>query len=284
MSHLPVSNWNALPRLLPCLLSLLVTALIPLGSFAADAAPVSVARAAHAAILEDVPLTGTVTSAQTATLSAGVGGLVETLYVDVGARVERGQPLILLDTELADIALSGAKASLASAEAALNEAQRRVDEAQPLVQQNNIAASEMRTRESQVLIARAAVDRAKADVSQRAAELARHTVKAPFTGVISQKLTEVGEWVSPGSEVLELVAIQNLRLDFQVPQHYYPRVNPQAKIFVRFDAAPDSRYEAKIISTVPVSNPLDRTFLLRAELLAENLKITSGMSTHGVLQ
>ncbi|MGI1677288.1 MAG: efflux RND transporter periplasmic adaptor subunit [Cellvibrionaceae bacterium] len=264
---------------------LLPVLLISTVSFAsAESVPVSVTKAITANLTEDIPLTGTVTSPQIATLSAAVSGLVETLHVDVGAQVEPGTLLIELDSELARIALQGARASLESAQASQQEAKRKVDEARPLVKQNNIAATEIRARESQLSITKAAVDRAMAEVNQRSAELKRHQVRAPFAGVISQKLTEQGEWVSPGKQVLELVATKNLRLDFQVPQDIYPRLNNNAKINVRFDAAPQENYSATILSTVPVNNPNARTFLLRAILNNTNPHITSGMSTSGVLQ
>ncbi|MGH1472365.1 MAG: efflux RND transporter periplasmic adaptor subunit [Cellvibrionaceae bacterium] len=258
---------------------------ISTASFAsAESVPVTVTTAINADLTEDIPLTGTVTSPQIATLSAAVSGLVDTLHVDVGARVEPGALLIELDSELAKIALQGARASLESAQASQQEAKRKVDEAVPLVKQNNIAATEMRGRESQLAIAKAAVDRATAVVNQRSAELKRHQVRAPFAGVISQKFTEQGEWVSPGNQVLELVATKNLRLDFQVPQDVFPRLNNNAEISVRFDAAPKDSYSAKIISTVPVNNPNARTFLLRAVLDNVIPNITTGMSTSGILQ
>lgn len=250
----------------------------------ADAVPVSVTRVTQADLTEDIALTGSVTSPQTSSLSTAVSGLVDKLHVDVGARVERGTLLLELDAELATIALQGANANLESAEAAYREAVRKVDEALPLVKQNNIATTEMRARESQRSVAKANLDKAKADVSRYSAELKRHRVRAPFAGVISQKLTEQGEWISPGRQILELTATQNLYLDFQVPQDIYPRLNSNATLAVRFDADPQTIYSAKIISTVPVNNPNARTFLLRAMLTNANPKITSGMSTSGVLQ
>lgn len=253
-------------------------------ALSADATPVSVAKAINAPLIEEVPLTGTVTSPQSAVLSVAVGGLVEKMYLDVGARVQVGTPLMQLDTEFAEIALSSGRASLASAEASLAEANRRVEEAQPLIKQNNIAATEVRARETQVKIAQAEFDRASATLKRQSAELARHKVLAPFSGVISRKLTEVGEWVSPGSDVMELVSINNLRVDYQVPQNYFPRINDQASLIARFDALPDAQYESEIISTVPINNANARTFLLRVSLKQNDIAVTPGMSAQGILQ
>jgi len=121
-------------------------------------------------------------------------------------------------------------------------------------------------------------------VRRRTAELARHTIKAPFAGVISRKITEVGEWVSPGAEVMELVAINNLRIDFQVPQIFYPRINSAANLMVRFDAMPDETFKGRIMSSVPVNSPNARTFLMRADLSQAVNNITPGMSAQGILQ
>lgn len=267
-------------------ISLVLSVVIPLISLTAqgqESAPVSVVRAVQAPLLEEIPLTGTVTSPQIATLSAAVGGLVSKVHLDVGALVQAGTPILQLDSELAEIDLATSRASLASAEANLADATRRLAEAQPLIQSNNIAATEVRTRETQQKIAQAEVDRARAVVQRRSAELARHKVTAPFAGVISRKLTEVGEWVSPGTQVMELVSTNNLRVDFQVPQIYYPRINNAANLFARFDAIPEQRYNGEIISTVPVNSPNARTFLMQASLTETINTITPGMSAQGVL-
>ncbi|WP_460231611.1 efflux RND transporter periplasmic adaptor subunit [Aurantivibrio plasticivorans] len=251
---------------------------------AAEAAPVAIHSAIKANLIEDIPLTGTVVAPTHSTLSASVAGLVTKRHAAIGDEVKTGQVLLELDDEIVKIELDGAQASLQSALANHAEAQRRVQEAAPLVKQNSIAATEMRARESQAKIAQAAVDRARAEVARRSAELKRHTIAAPFDGVISQRYAEVGEWVSPGREMYELVATHDVYLDFQVPQSIYPRVSGNANIFVNFDAIPNQQFAASIVSRVPVNNASARTFLIRARLVEQPPSITPGMSTHGTLQ
>ena len=69
--------------------------------------------------------------------------------------------------------------------------------------------------------------------------LRRYEISAPFAGVISRKLTEVGEWVTPGDEMLELIADSGLRIDFRAPQGLFPRIDSDSVIEVRLDALPD---------------------------------------------
>ena len=58
--------------------------------------------------------------------------------------------------------------------------------------------------------------------------------------MISRKLTEAGEWVETGTPVLELVAVERLRLDIQVPQAYFPRIDPETEVTMLLDAYPDA--------------------------------------------
>jgi len=102
--------------------------------------------------------------------------------------------------------------------------------------------------------------------------------------VISRRLTEAGEWVDPGSAVAELIATEGLRVDFSVPQQYFPRIDEDTRLEVRLAAVPERSFEARIGAVVPVSDPSARTFLLRAYLDAEGIPVTPGMSARGILR
>lgn len=236
-------------------------------------------------LVEEIPLTGTVTSPQIALLSTEVEGLISNLSVDAGNQVKAGDLLLQLDTELSEIDLASARASAKGARANWENSKRRLSEAKTLVEQNNIAASEVLGLEAQANIDAATFEAADAEARRQEAELKRHRITAPFDGTISRKLAEVGEWLSPGSQVLELVATQNLRIDFQVPQRFYPRINERTRLVVQFDGYPNQNFTAQVLSRVPLSSNSARTFLLRARLVDESAPlIIPGMSTNAVLQ
>ena len=125
-------------------------------------------------------------------------------------------------------------------------------------------------------------------MGRQQALLARHTLKAPFSGVISGKLTEVGEWITPGTPVFDLVGTGQLHADFAVPQRYYSQISSQTALTVRQENAPSNNLltdtagiPATISAIVPVSDPSARTFILRASIDAEGL--TPGMGVFGSL-
>jgi RND family efflux transporter MFP subunit len=142
---------------------------------------------------------------------------------------------------------------------------------------------ELDSRRSQVRIAAAAVERLKAEAAGARENLRRHTILAPFAGVVAQKATEAGEWVSPGTTLVELVAIDDLRVDIPVPQKYYPQLRAETPIALQFDALPGQSFEARRIAMVPISDPTVRTFMLRVQPVGGAIPLMPGMSAQASL-
>jgi RND family efflux transporter MFP subunit len=101
--------------------------------------------------------------------------------------------------------------------------------------------------------------------------------------VISERLTEAGEWIEPGKSVLTLVAVDELRIEFRVPQEFYSRLNTQSTITVTLDALPDSEFDGTIDAVVPFSDASARTFLIHVKVDVGSARLTPGMSVHGKL-
>lgn len=250
---------------------------------AQQAPPVGITVAERTEIVEELPLSGTLTAPRTARLSPEVEGRVAAIAVDAGDRVAAGDTLLALDDELARLELEQAEAALREAEAELGDARRRLREARDLVARQSIPKTEVETREAQVRRAAVAARRG-AELAYRRALVERHTLQAPFAGVIARRLTDLGEWVEPGTTVLELVAVDRLRLDLQVPQSYFGRVNRETPVAVRLDALPDRALEATVNEIVPVSDPSARTFLARVRLDNAPARMTPGMSARATLR
>lgn len=240
-------------------------------------------------IVEPVPVTGTLTPPRQAALSTEVEGLVSAIHADIGHRVDKGQPLLELDPELNEIARDAALAEVERSREALADARRRLGEAQRLVGDNHIAETEVKSRASEVRIRNAELRAAEIEARRQEALLQRHRIEAPFSGAISSRAAELGEWVSPGTELFELVSADRLRADFQVPQRFYSRIDPGTPLEVRFDTG-DNRiqaaktYKANVQYKVPLSTSGARTFLLRTEIAGrESPELIPGMSVSATL-
>jgi len=245
---------------------------------AAPLPPVTVVRAQGGGVGNSLPLTATVTTERSAALSPRVSGLVAAVHVDAGDRVAAGKVLLELDPALARLALQRSEAALEEAEAAHAEARRQYEETQELVDRRLVPTTRLPAAEAAMRMAGAAFERLRSEHRQQAETVRRHTVVAPFAGVVSRKIAEVGEWVETGTAVLELVDTQHVRIDVQVPQEHYQGVRVGTPVAVRLDAAPDDVLAGRVAMKVPVKDPEARTFLARIDVPDGHEHMTPGMS------
>ena len=249
----------------------------------ARAVPVAVETVQERDIQRVLDLTGTITAVRSARLSAATSGLVATLQVDIGSRVQAGQLLLELDPELAQLQLDSALAQVEQADTELRDARRRLAEARTLVPQRSIAESVVRDIEAEVAGDEAALHRAQAEAGYRRGILQRHQLRAPFDGVVSAKLTELGEWIDPGQPVLELVALDDVRLDFPVSEDYLADIHPDTPLSFSLSADPDRVFEGTVDTVVPITDPGARTFLLRVLAGNPDQRLLPGMSVRARL-
>ncbi|HAN26631.1 MAG TPA: efflux RND transporter periplasmic adaptor subunit, partial [Haliea salexigens] len=193
-------------------------------------------------ILRELRLTGTVTAQHDASLSVAAAGLVADIVVDTGAQVAAGDVLLRMDAELAQLRHAAAQAQVAQAEVRARDAQRRLQEAQSLLPQRSIAETTVRELVADRDAARATLQQVTAEASLAQALLARHTLRAPFAGVISLRRAERGEWLTPGQAVFDLVGLEDLRLDFAVPEDYLASLQEGAPMTFTTAARPAQEF------------------------------------------
>jgi RND family efflux transporter MFP subunit len=204
--------------------------------------------------------------------------------VEVGLRVKSGELLFKLDDELPRLELAQAIAFEQEAQAELKNARRRVVEVRELVSKKTFPESEARNLEAQVERFEAILERRRAERAYAAATLARHSHRAPFSGVIAERNADLGERVDTDSNVLLLVATDLLQLDLRVPQQYFRRVEVGTPVRIGVDALPGQIFDARITRVVPVSDPQARTFIARAELENSAGLLAPGMSVSAIVR
>ncbi len=242
--------------------------------------PVVVTEVREQAVRREVSVAGSVVAQRAALLSATVAGRVESLHVDDGAMVAENDVLLELDAKLARQELAAARAATRAGESRLEDARRRLQEVEKLRVEKAIARTEVIGRGFAVAEAEAILAQLQAEERQQEELLRRHTLRAPFAGVVSRKRTELGEWVEPGTGVLDLVTTGQPWIDFEVPQQYFSEITVGTPLRVTLDAAPGVTIAAKIRAIVPVTSAGARTFRVRVETDYKGVAITPGMSAH----
>lgn len=249
-----------------------------------NAPQVIVADAEEMLLAEEVSVSGSVFSPKVAKLSAQVSGIVDVIHVDIGDKLPAGAEVLRLNDELNKLSLVAARAATSQAREELSDAKRRLSDIEALAQKKTASANEMQSLAAEVRIDTAALERFSAEESRQQELLRRHVLNAPFAGVVSSKLVEVGEWIQPGDPVIELVATENLHIDLQVPQTVYGKLGQSNEVRIKFDAFPGRIFDGQIASVVPVTDLASRTFTLRVRLVDSQIKLAPGMSASAVLR
>lgn len=244
---------------------------------------VVVSKASSADVTDVLRLSGSFTAKQHAMLSPRLDGLVQGVSVDAGSRVSKGDVLIKLDPVLSQQEAARARAVLEQQQASRDEAQRLVKEAEQLRQKQHISETELNSRKAVLMQAEADLQAAQVDVETAAENLRRHQLIAPFDGVIVQKMTEAGEWINRGDEVLELVSLQDLRLDIRAPQERFSDIHDNTKVQIRPDTYPDLSIDGQISAIVPASDPTARAFLIRIIAPQSDITLFPGTSATAML-
>ena len=179
---------------------------------------------------------GSLAAVQGVTLSAEEAGRVIAIYVDSGVRVEKGQPLVDLD-------ISVEQAKLASVRAQEELARRNYSRAQSLKNTDVLSRQELDTAES-------ALKQAQAEAASLEATIARKHIIAPFSGKVGIRQVNIGQYVTPGTEILPLHVTDPLYVNFSVPQQDSYKISPNAVVEVTVDASPE-----KVLGKVNAINP-----------------------------
>ncbi len=224
------------------------------------ARPVVVAEAVSRPLWDEEDVVGTVEASQRAVLSAKVTGVIDALNVAPGARVARG-------TVLATIDAREIKARLDQAIAAQEQAAKDFARVEKLLQsgsstRQDFDAATMRSRTTEAALVEART-------------MLQYTeITAPFDGVVTRKLAEVGDLATPGKPLLEMENSSLLRFECEVPEALVDRISMGSVLRVSVDSA-GSVQEGTVSEIAPSASAGSRTFLVKLDLPLED-KLRAG--------
>ena len=241
--------------------------------FRAKPVPVQVARADVGPVEETVTNTraGTVKVRERSKLSPQIGGRVVALPYGKGDHVEKGALLLGLDDSVQRAQLALAEDELKTARARARQACLAADLARKdwerglalekagitsRQSQDTLESSKEQTAAA-CLAAGAVLEQARSQVRLAKAELALTVIRAPFSGVLADRSTEIGEWITPSPPgvpippVLDLLSPASVYVSAPIDEVDSVRVRPGQKVRITVDSMPDEHFEGAVARVAP---------------------------------
>ena len=236
----------------------------------AAAVPVVTAIVAEQEISDRIEAVGTTRANDSVEIMARVSNTVTRINFDEGAIVAKGDVLVELES-------SEARANLAEAEADLVEIRTQYERSRELIRSNVISQSVLDQQAAQV-------NAAEARLAAARAVLADHTLRAPFKGRVGLRRVSVGSLVTPGTVVTTLDQVNEMKLDFAVPESYLATLAPGQSVHAHSVAYPGENFTGVVDSINTRVDPVTRTVTVRARIANENGRLRPGMFMTVTLQ
>jgi membrane fusion protein (multidrug efflux system) len=234
------------------------------------AAPVEVAVARKGLATDDLWSVGSLRSDESVQISSEVAGRIAEIDFTEGEEVKAGDVLIKLDDALAQAELVDAKGRLALA-------QSNFDRAQSLSRSGS--GTERGLDE-----ATSALETARAAVQLSETRLSKLSITAPFPGRVGLRTLSVGAYATPGSPIVNLEKIDQLKLDFRVPETVLTQVSRDQDVEMRVDAFPGRVFPGKVYAIDPQVDVNGRSLRVRARIANPETVLRPGLFARVIIK
>ncbi len=224
--------------------------------------PVEAVQAKSGTILRRVSTVGTLSAIQSVVLRPEVNGKIEKIYFQEGERVKAGEPLFKINDALYKAKLKEAEARLALNKEEYNRAVKLLEKNFGTLQQRDKAFAEVQMSE--------------ANVDEAKIRLEDTVIKAPFEGVMGLSNVSVGAFVSESVELVNIVDLDPINVDFSIPESYLPYVHPGDIVDITIEDYDILPVEATITAISPEIDEATRTVTLRAKMENKELSYRPG--------
>ena len=248
---------------------------------------VNVVEPKSGAALEEIVLPGTTQAFIDTPIFARTNGYLKQWYFDMGAHVQRGQLLAVIETPELDQQLGQARANLKTAQANERLAQITATRWQNLLTTDSVSKQETDVAVQDLSARQATVESMIADVQRLEQLQSYERVYAPFSGVITARNTDVGALINAGAggsqglgvvpqELFHMAAVNRLRIFVSLPEVDSDAAQSGAKVPLTLDEYPGEPFQGTIVRNSDAIDLNSRTLNVEVDIDNRDGRIKPG--------
>ena len=226
------------------------------------AIPITVTEVEASHVSPRIPAAGTVFSRNESQITAGIAGRLEWV-AEPGDMIAAGEAVAHFDCELLGLQRERQVAEAERARISHEALQRETERLQSLRDSSVIAEIERERTEASRDLAGSELRIARIAIKQTDSELARCTITAPFSGVVTERMRNAGENVERSTVLAAMTDTEHLEVRASVPIRYLPRMQLGTVAEVQLN---EIHLEGSIRKIVPAANAQSQTFEVRLDL------------------
>jgi len=225
--------------------------------------PVKIKKVKYEPFRHYIEVQGNIEAIEDAYISPQMGGQIKKIHVKEGQRVNKGQLLVSLNTDVTESSIQEVKTSL--------ELTKKLYDKQKSLWEQNIGS------EMQYLEAKNAYEQTEGRLKTLEAQLEMSNIRAPFNGIIDEIFQKEGELGAPGFQILQMVNLSKLKIAAEVSEIYMPSITKGKMIEINIPTYPEMKLNVPVYRTGNVINPANRTFKIEVQLNNRNEKLKPNM-------
>jgi membrane fusion protein, multidrug efflux system len=216
------------------------------------AVPVTAGPVKIDTVVRAIRAVGSLRSDESVIVSPEIAGRLEQIPVKEGERVVAGTLIAVLDSDIYEADLADAKARLTLSQANHERARSLRQTGAGTVRALDEALAQLLRDQAAVQLAQARLDKTR--------------IAAPFDGVLGMRQVSVGTYLDPGDPIINLEAIDTLKVDFRIPEIYLEVARVGQPIEITLDALPNRTYTGEVYAIDPLVDAAGRSIVIRARL------------------
>jgi RND family efflux transporter MFP subunit len=245
---------------------------------------VNVAHPTVSSAGSEIALPGNTQAFDDTPIYARTSGYLKQWFVDIGQHVSKGQLMATIETPELDEQLQVAQADLKSAQADLNLANTTSERYQNLLKQDSVSKQETDVAVSGAAAKQAAVDAAEANVRRLQQLVSFEKVYAPYSGVVTERNTDIGDLIDSGSptssstakELFRIASVKELRVFVPVPEVYAPAIHNGSTATLTLDEYPGQQFVGTVARNSSAIDMNSRTLNVEVDVDNSDGKLLPG--------